>query len=124
MTDKWRFTPEMFQLRLQSGFQIDPGVFDQAANQAQMQLDKWLSKAQTVYGRGIDEEFSWSNKCHTANDYKRDTHKALLIKIERIKKCEHKLEDIEILTFDKHPYAARCKCGQLLKPVKFEEVKE
>ncbi len=120
MTD-FKFTPEMFP------FWIENAVTNgrtRIAEIAQAQLDKWLSNAQRVYGRGVDgivDEFFWSDRLHSAKDWKQDTHQALLIKIEPIAKCEHPDEKIKRICAD-YGYSYVCECGQKLEPTGWKAV--
>ncbi len=127
MTD-FKFTPEMFP------FWIENAVTNgrvRVAEIAQAQLDKWLSNAQRVYGRGVDgivDEFFWSDRLHSAKDWKQDTHQALLIKIEPIAKpCDHPIDKIDVSTFinmsDVKQYYSKCGlCGKKVRPVGFKAV--
>ncbi len=53
-----------------------------------------------------------------------DTHRALLINIEPIVKCEHPIEKVNFKqfgTFSTDYY--QCECGARMKPKQFEEIK-
>lgn len=102
-------------------------------DQAQAQLDKWLASAMTVYT--VNSLFNMDS--FTVHKTPMDKgHKALLIKIEEIKKCEHPKEKVQVSViefFTKGPTIKMngtgfannyfCQCGARVEPTEFKEVK-
>lgn len=91
-----------------------------AAKRSNEKLQKWLSKATVVYTR-MQEYRVWQHWHHFS--FEGATHKALLIKIESIKKCDHPKDKVHENSVKglADDWAWICECGAQVKPVSFEE---
>lgn len=88
---------------------------------------KLLREAKVVYGsyNSVDSHGNWTSDVNKTID----THKALLINVEPIEKCEHPINKCYWTgtyiksTLEKNTPLFKCECGNEVTPAKFEEVK-
>ncbi len=111
------FTKDLHPATNMYGFSITPEV---AADLANNKLER---EGKIVYGTEPEDKETYS-ALYGESKNRHSTHKALLINIENIERCQHLIEDVVIL-HDYDSYAAstyKCKCGVKLRPTKFEQV--
>lgn len=116
----WEFAPEDFKDLMFNA----KGMY-LAGKMAQEKLQEWLASALPVYTiNSLHEMDSFTvRKTPMTEGYK-----ALLIKIEEIKKCDHPKEKIRSVMHQAHEtfagrlgYFYQCECGQRVKPSAWEE---
>lgn len=120
---EWKFEPSDFAMAVTiEGITSTISQQDKEtiAERANAKLQKWLSQAKVVEAVKM-ENGSWYA---STNGCLGKTHKALLISIEPIEKCNHPKEKVikenwQSLTF--HTY--KCECGAQVKPSGFEVIK-
>ena len=105
------FKPEDFKHSSNS-----PLISSDAADIANAKLER---EGKVVYGYQHDYDEEWV--FHSNESPEEHTHKALLINIEPIAKCEHPKEKVKLEGTP--PIAFYCECGVKVKPTSFAEVK-
>lgn len=93
---------------------------DYAEHCAEAANEKLENKAIKVKGFVNRPQFNYHE---FSTGYTNTTHKALLINIEPLEKCNHEVNKLSMVRLDgDKPRSFVCQCGKTVKPTGFEEI--